>query len=124
VQVAFQRWSKDGRLGKEAVSVTCLARQTLMDLKYVSGRFEISRRREKLSLSHHREVAPKPLEEQDDWLDAGRSARTTTGSVCSLIPPESLVLRVAGRTAHRLERIRVPVRVQRTEEAPCNRRSR
>jgi len=72
VQVAFQRWSKDGRLGKEAVSVTCLARQTLMDLKYVSGRFEISRRREKLSLSHHREVAPKPLGEQDDWLDAGR----------------------------------------------------
>jgi len=43
-----------------------------MDLKYVSGRFEISRRREKLSLSHHREVAPKPLGEQDDWLDAGR----------------------------------------------------
>lgn len=52
-----------------AAAATGLAVQTLTDLKHVAGRFEFSRRRENLSLSHHREVAPLPLDEQDDWLD-------------------------------------------------------
>lgn len=51
------------------VKVTGLSYQTLADLKYVAGRFEISRRREKLSVSHHREVAALPQDDADRWLD-------------------------------------------------------
>jgi len=51
------------------VKITGLSKQSLSDLKYVAGRFEEGRRRDNVSLSHHREVAPKPPEEQDRWLN-------------------------------------------------------
>lgn len=66
--VFYGEWEYGSRY-ETAVEVTGLSRQALMDLKYVAGRFEASRRRERLSISHHREVAPKPLVEQDAWLD-------------------------------------------------------
>ena len=43
--------------------------QTLMNMAYVASRFEISRRRENLSWSHHAELAALPPEAQDRWLD-------------------------------------------------------
>ncbi len=43
--------------------------QTLMNMVYVALRFEISRRRESLSWSHHAELAPMNPEEQCRWLD-------------------------------------------------------
>lgn len=43
--------------------------QTLMNMVYVATRFEISRRREKLSWSHHAEVAALDTQQQDYWLD-------------------------------------------------------
>jgi hypothetical protein len=42
---------------------------SLMNMAYVASRFETSRRREKLSFSHHAEVAALPPEEQEQWLD-------------------------------------------------------
>jgi hypothetical protein len=59
-----------GSMYEEAMEVTDLTYQALADLKYVAGRFEFSRRRESLSISHHREVAALSQEEQDRWLDA------------------------------------------------------
>ncbi len=58
-----------------AMEVTGLTYQALADLKYVAGRFEFSRRRESLSLSHHREVAALPQDEQDRWLDLAEKNR-------------------------------------------------
>jgi hypothetical protein len=58
-----------GAMYETAAELTGLTPQALADLKYVAGRFEFSRRRENLSLSHHREVAPLSPEEQDRWLD-------------------------------------------------------
>lgn len=43
--------------------------QTLADLKYVSSRVELSRRRESLSHAHHREVASLDPFWQNTWLD-------------------------------------------------------
>lgn len=52
--------------------------QTLRNYAWVSRRFELDRRRAKLSFQHHAEVASLPVEEQDFWLDrAEREAWTT-----------------------------------------------
>jgi hypothetical protein len=52
-----------------AARVTGYDVQSLMNMAYVAGRFEVSRRRDGLSFSHHAEVASLPAEEQDLWLD-------------------------------------------------------
>lgn len=43
-------------------------KQNLMDISWVCRQIQISRRREKLSFSHHREVAPMNKDLQDFWL--------------------------------------------------------
>lgn len=58
-----------GRRYEEALELTGLAYGTLANLKYVAGRFDASRRREKLSLAHHQNVASLPPAEADRWLD-------------------------------------------------------
>jgi hypothetical protein len=64
-----------GRNYAAAARVTGYDRQTLMNLVYVATRFEVSRRREDLSWSHHAELAALELEEQEYWLDrAGEDA--------------------------------------------------
>jgi hypothetical protein len=64
-----------------AARVTGYDVQTLMNMAYVASRFEISRRREKLSFSHHAELAALPPDEQERWLD--RAERNGL-SVCGL----------------------------------------
>jgi hypothetical protein len=49
--------------------ITGYDEQTLMNFAYVASRFEISRRREILSWSHHAELAALNQTEQDLWLD-------------------------------------------------------
>jgi hypothetical protein len=49
--------------------------QTLMNMSYVASRFEISRRRENLSWSHHAEVAALEPDEQARWLDLAEKER-------------------------------------------------
>lgn len=51
-----------------ASRITGYDTQTLMNMVYVASRFEISRRREMLSWSHHAELAALESEEQDRWL--------------------------------------------------------
>ena len=60
--------SRYGKKYEAAVRVTGYDRQTLMNMVYVASRFEISRRRENLSWSHHAEVAALEPGEQEDWL--------------------------------------------------------
>jgi hypothetical protein len=55
----------------QALDATDYAYQTIADAKWVAGRFELSRRRENLTWSHHREVAGiEDDAEQDAVLDA------------------------------------------------------
>jgi len=56
-----------------AARVTGYDVQSLMNMAYVASRFEISRRRETLSWSHHAEVAPLAPEHQDQWLSVAAS---------------------------------------------------
>jgi hypothetical protein len=52
-----------------AARVTGYDAHTLMNMAYVASRFETSGRREKLSFSHHAELAALPRDEQERWLD-------------------------------------------------------
>ncbi len=51
-----------------AVKLTGYDVQSLMNMVYVASRFDISRRRENLSWSHHATVAALDLASQDHWL--------------------------------------------------------
>jgi hypothetical protein len=57
--------------------------QSLMNMAFVAGRFEVSRRRDGLSFSHHAEVAGLPAEEQELWLDRAEVARLSVRSLRS-----------------------------------------
>lgn len=56
-----EKYSRAARITRHDV-------QTLMNMAYVASRFEISRRRENVSWSHHAELAGLPPAEQDRWL--------------------------------------------------------
>lgn len=51
-----------------AVKLTGYDVQSLMNMVYVASRFDISRRRETLSWSHHATVAALDISSQDHWL--------------------------------------------------------
>ncbi len=54
---------------RDATRITAYDEQTLMNFAYVAGRYDLSRRRETLSWSHHAELAALTLDEQELWLD-------------------------------------------------------
>ncbi len=53
---------------KRAIGETSLEYQTLRNYAWVAGRFDASRRRDRLSFQHHLEVAALPRDQQDLWL--------------------------------------------------------
>ncbi len=52
-----------------AVKLTGYDVQSLMNMVYVASRFDISRRRENLSWSHHAALASLDTSSQEHWLD-------------------------------------------------------
>jgi hypothetical protein len=61
--------AKFGERYARAARITGYDVQTLMNMVYVASRFEISRRRENLTWSHHETVAALHPDEQENWLD-------------------------------------------------------
>ncbi len=61
-----------------AIRAAGLQYQTLRNYAWVSRRFDLTRRRSRLSFQHHAEVASLPTEEQDWWLDRAEQATWTT----------------------------------------------
>ena len=61
--------AKFGERYSRAFKITGYDAQTLMNMVYVASHFEISRRREELSWSHHETVASLKPDEQDSWLN-------------------------------------------------------
>jgi hypothetical protein len=64
-----------GERYETAARVTGYEVQSLMNMAYVASRFEISRRRETVSWSHHAEVAALDPAGQDEWLDRAERER-------------------------------------------------
>jgi hypothetical protein len=60
--------AKFGERYSRAVKLTGYDVQSLMNMVYVASRFEISRRRENLSWSHHSTLAPLEPASQEYWL--------------------------------------------------------
>ena len=58
-----------------AARITGYGVQTLMNMVYVASRFELERRRERLSWSHHAEVAALEPGDQDRWLARAEAER-------------------------------------------------
>jgi N6-adenosine-specific RNA methylase IME4 len=61
--------NKYGEKYAQYIDAIGLDYQTIADAKWMVGKFEFSRRRENLSWSHHREVAPFDPPTQDELLD-------------------------------------------------------
>jgi hypothetical protein len=61
-----------------AIQNAGLRYQTLRNYAWVARRFEMSRRRPKLTFKHHAEVASLPFEEQDRLLDQAEQEMWTT----------------------------------------------
>lgn len=59
---------KFGEMASQATERTGLEYGTLADAKWVAKQIDVSRRREKLTFAHHREVAPLQPKEQDRLL--------------------------------------------------------
>jgi hypothetical protein len=66
LQYGATRW---GEKYVEAARITGYDVKTLRNYAYVAKRFDLSRRRDKLTWSHHAEVAVLEPHEQDRWLD-------------------------------------------------------
>ncbi len=64
-----------GERYSKAARITGYDVQTLRNMVYVASRFEISRRRDSLSWSHHEAVAALGPSEQDVWLATAQERR-------------------------------------------------
>ncbi|HEU4393308.1 MAG TPA: LmbU family transcriptional regulator [Solirubrobacterales bacterium] len=73
--------SKWGEKYKVAARITGYDGHSLRNMAYVASRFELSRRRDKLSFSHHAEVSALTSSEQDQWLDLAETRRLSVGDL-------------------------------------------
>lgn len=85
--------AKFGERYARAATITGYDPQTLMNMVYVASKFEISRRRENLSWSHHETVASLEWKEQEYWLERATDQRMSVAD-----------LRVELRAARKRER--------------------
>lgn len=73
--------AKFGERYARAARITGYDAQTLMNMVYVASRFEISRRRENLSWSHHEALASLQHDGQDYWLDRAAAERLSVSDL-------------------------------------------
>jgi hypothetical protein len=66
IRFGTKQW---GEKYAEAARLTGYDRGSLRNLAWVASQFSLSRRRDKLTWTHHLEVAPLKPDEQDQWLD-------------------------------------------------------
>jgi hypothetical protein len=107
--------SRYGERYAVASRITGYDTQSLMNMAYVASRFSPSRRREKLSFSHHADLAALPFEEQERWLDRAERDRLSSHRLRQELRraesprrPRAAVEEemVCPRCGHRLERSR------------------
>jgi hypothetical protein len=87
LQYGAARW---GEKYVEASRITGFDAKTLRNIAYVAARFDLSRRRDKLTWTHHAEVAALDVPDQDLWLDRALKERLSARD-----------LRVALRSLHK-----------------------
>lgn len=98
VRYGSERW---GEKYAQAAKITGYDVHSLRNMAYVASRFEASRRRDNLTWSHHAEIAPLELEEQELWLDRASQERLSVSD-----------LRVELRSARRADKGSLSDRVE------------
>lgn len=93
--------SKWGEKYKAAARITGYDGHSLRNMAYVASRFDLSRRRDKLSFSHHAEVSALLPAEQDAWLELADKRKLSVGDL-------RVELRAAGRRCDRLVGLDAP----------------
>jgi hypothetical protein len=78
VRYGTSRW---GEKYIEAARITGLDGKTLRNIAYVSSRFDLSRRRDNLTWTHHAEVAALAPDLQDQWLERSLALRFSPGDL-------------------------------------------
>jgi hypothetical protein len=114
--VAFGK-EKYGRRYKQAVVITGLDYQTLRNYAVVARRFDMSRRRDKLSFQHHAEVCALSPKEQDRWLDRAEACRWTRNQLRRQLRAEQAGISTEMRDAELLRLLVEPLRKRRWCEA-------
>ncbi len=66
IRYGTKKW---GEKYTEAARLTGYDHGSLRNLAWVASQFDLSRRRDKLTWTHHQEIAPLEPAEQDQWLD-------------------------------------------------------
>jgi len=79
-----------GRRYRRGIELTGLEYQTLRNYAMVARRFQMSRRRDKLSFHHHAELCALPTEEQERWLDRAERDRWTRNELRRQLREERL----------------------------------
>jgi hypothetical protein len=78
IRYGSARW---GEKYTDAARITGLDSKTLRNIAHVASRFELSRRRDNLTWTHHAEVAALTPEQQDEWLDRAGALRLSPGDL-------------------------------------------
>ncbi len=93
---------------RRAIRAAGLQYQTLRNYAWVSRRFELDRRRVKLSFQHHAEVASLPVEEQNFWLNRAEHEAWSTKQLRTEIRRERAIEDGARKQLTVIPRIEVP----------------
>jgi hypothetical protein len=109
--------AKYGRRYKQAIAITGLDYQTLRNYAVVARRFEMSRRRDKLSFQHHAEVCPLLDDEQDEWLARAEAQGWTRNELRRQLRAAHSQISVETREAELLRLLVEPIRKRRWCEA-------
>ncbi len=78
-----------------AAELTGYDAHTLTNMAYVAGRFDVARRRENLSFSHHAALAALPADDQELWLQRVEAGNLSVRSLRSEL--RAVQRRVAAR---------------------------
>jgi hypothetical protein len=97
---------------RPAAQVTGYDVQSLMNMAYVAGRFQVARRRDGLSFSHHAELASLTAEEQDLWLDRAQAGALSVRSLRSELRQARQRATARGRVPASLRESDAAARVQ------------
>ncbi len=100
-----------------AAQATGYDRQSLMNMVYVASSVETARRREKLSFSHHAEIAALDPADQDRWLERAERDRLSVAACARRSAPAPRTERPSWAAADRA------ARPARTPRARCAHRA-
>lgn len=93
LQYGATRW---GEKYSEAARITGYDVKTLRNIAYVAKRFDLSRRRDKLTWSHHAELAQLKPNEQDGWLDRALTDQLSVADLRTELRSTQRASRAAG----------------------------